>query len=239
MKLLAFLVFCLVSLLGQAQDVKTYIPPRAIEYAPVILEQERLYFPGITIPGYFFALFEHESCIHLKHSRCFSPTSELLTKREQGTGLTMITRAFNPDGSIRFDTLEDLKRNYKQQLKELSWGNIKQRADLQIRAGILLYKSNYDKLFTVEDEFQRYAMADSAYNGGYRDVNKGRMACGLAVGCDPDIWFDNTEQYIPKSTRPIYAGRSAKDINLHHVRDVMLTRLPKYQAMVAKLPQID
>lgn len=239
MKFLTFLLLFCVSLTGQAQNVRTYIHPRAIQYAPIILEETDRYFQDNEYRGYFFALIEHESCISLTHSRCFSPTAELNTKRELGIGFSQITKAYNADGSIRFDTLEDLKRNYKQQLKDLSWGNIKQRPDLQIRAGVLLHKGNYDKLFSIPDQFQRYAMADSAYNGGLRDVKKARLTCGLSTNCNPNIWFEQVERYSPKSTKLLYGNRSAKDINLHHVRDVMLTRLPKYQAFVNSLPKID
>ena len=212
-----------------AQDVKTYIPERAYQYLPVLDSEAKRIFPNGPETAYYGSLFEHESCLSLKHKRCWSPTSQLKTKREEGAGIIMLTRAYRTDGSLRFDKLREMADNYTTELKELSWSNVYQRPDLQLRAGILLTKENWDKLFMVEDLGGRIAMTDSAYNGGIRDVNRARVACGLKANCDPDLWFGNVETVLPKSTKPLYGTRSAKDINLHHVYDVLKVRLPKYQ----------
>lgn len=78
-------------------------------------------------------------------------------------------------------------------------------------------------------------MADSAYNGGIRDVIRSRTVCGLASGCDPNVWFNNVENYNVKSTKILYGKRSARDINNNHVRDVVITRAPKYLEEFKKL----
>lgn len=225
-------LFCILMLfptIALTQNVKTYIPKNAQKYLPIMVEEVNRILPNFPYPHYFGGLAEHESCISLTHSRCWSPTSRLKTSREEGAGIPQLTRAFHPNGKLRFDTLSDLRRQHKQELSELSWNNVYQRPDLQIRAMILLSKSNYDRLYEITDPIERVAMADSAYNGGLGNVNKGRRMCGLKAGCDPQLWFGHVE-YIPaRSTRPLYAGRSAQDINRHHVRDVILTRMPKYK----------
>lgn len=229
MKTIIAIVFLFYSLIGYTQSVKTYIPEKAYRYLPTIYEELDRIIPGFPYPYYVPALIEHESCISLKSKRCFDPTSELLTKREQGTGFFQLTRTFREDGSTRFDVLSDMKKRYQADLKELAWGNIKQRPDLQIRSGVLLIRENYKSFYMISDNFERVAMADSAHNGGKKDVMRSRTVCGLAKNCDPQKWFLNTEKYCVKSKKPLYAGRSACDINTHHPRDVMFTRMSKYK----------
>jgi hypothetical protein len=214
---------------GYTQNVKTYIPPRAFIYKATVEKEVKTYFPQLTEINYVPALIEHESCISLKHSRCWSPTSELRSKRERGLGLGMVTQAYREDGSLRFDTLSNLKAMYKTDLREASWDTLKERPDLQMRMIILLLKDDYSKLYNVTDPASRLHMTDNAYNGGVRDVQRARRSCGLASGCNPGIWFDNTERFSPKSLKVLYGSRSAKDISLHHTRDVFFTRLPKYK----------
>lgn len=93
-----------------AQNVATFIPPKALPLLPVLTAQVNELMPGFYSPHYFPALIEHESCISLTHSRCWSPTSQLKTAREEGAGLGQLTRAYNTDGSIRFDALADSRK---------------------------------------------------------------------------------------------------------------------------------
>lgn len=228
MKFLIFLCF-LIPGISLAQNVKTYIPPQAHEYFPILQTEIDRLFPDTNYPHYFPSLIEHESCISLKHSKCWNSKSRLKTAREEGAGLGQLTRTYRPDGTIRFDILQELKDRYKSELKELAWTNIYQRPDLQIRAMMLLSKQNYNALHSVKDEYQRFAMADAAYNGGLGGLQKERRACGLAKNCNPNIWFSNVERYCLKSKKVLYANRSACDINRHHVKDVMTIRLDKYR----------
>jgi len=212
-----------------AQNVNTYIPPKAYEYKDIIKKEIDTYFPDIPTPYYIPGLIEHESCITLKHSRCWSPNSELKSKRERGVGLGQLTIAYREDGSVRFDALADLVRVYRKELKELTWNNILERPDLQIRAIILMIKDNYNKLYDIPDKEVRLQFADAAYNGGLIGVLKERIACNLAKDCDSNLWFNNVERFCLKSKKPLYGNRSACDINRHHVRDVILVREPKYR----------
>lgn len=175
------------------------------------------------------SLIEHESCISLKHSRCWDPTSKLKTNREEGAGLFQITRAYTSTGKVRFDALEELRSKYYKELYELNWLNIYSRPDLQIRAGILKSKENY-KLFApyAANTIEALAFADAAYNGGVSGVNSERRACKLTAGCDPSRWFGHTELLCLKSKYALYGNRSACDINRHHVHDVINIRSNKY-----------
>ena len=210
-------------------DPKVYIPPQAYEYIPIIKKEVSQIFPDFPYPFYFGALIEHESCVSLLNKKCWNPSSELKTKRERGIGFGQVTIAYRDNGDVRFDTLTDLVKKHRDYLKDLSWNNIIDRPDLQIRAIILLYKDNYKHpAISRVPRIQRLAMADSAYNGGMRDVIKSRTVCGMTYNCDPNNWFNNVENNNVKSTRKLYGNRSARDINNHHVRDVILVRSTKY-----------
>jgi hypothetical protein len=230
MKFLLTVLFCVLTSNVTAAniDVKTYIPPQAFKYFDIIKDEQRKIIPDFPYTNYWAGLAEHESCISLTHKRCWSPTSQLKTKRENGAGLFQITRTFNPDGSIRFDVLSDMKKQHLD-LKELSWNNVLSRPDLQIRAMMIMSKTNYNMFNKVTSTYDRMAMMDAAYNGGAGSVKKRRLKCGLTKNCDPQLWFDNIENMVVKSTKPMYGGRSAQEINNHHVEDVLTTRMRKYE----------
>jgi hypothetical protein len=130
------------------------IPKKAFLYEGMIRSEIQKHMPELCeakIPEYIPSLIEHESCITLTHKRCWEPTSRLLSSREEGAGLGQLTRTFNEDGSIRFDSLSDLKRKYSLELKDLSWSTIYQRPDLQIRSLVLMSRDNYRSLYDVRD----------------------------------------------------------------------------------------
>ena len=228
MQWLAWLLV-VVSTAAQAVNVKTYIPPGAIKYMPIVKTETARLFPAFNGYSYYGALIEHESCISLTSSLCWNPASELKTSREQGVGFGQTTRAYDKSGRVRMDTLAYLRDRYTQELKELSWDNIKSRPDLQIRAIILLDKSNYDALYQIKDPYERRCMADASYNKGRGNVQADRRFCGLTKGCNPQKWFNNAENTCTSSKKAIYGTRSPCDIGKNHVRDVMLVRLPKYK----------
>ena len=207
----------------------TYIPPQAFQYFPIIEKETKFYLPGVRASPYMAALLEHESCISLKHSRCWNPTSRLKSAREEGAGLSQLTRAYRTDGSLRFDIITDLKRQNGEALKELSWANVYQRPDLQIRAAAILIRDNYKKLYVVKRPDYRLHFTDAAYNGGLGGVLKERQACGLKSNCDPQQWFGHVEHMCLKSKKALYGVRSACDINRHHVKDVFYTRRSKFE----------
>ena len=233
MKLFTFLLTLFMGLSAHAQtlSVRTHIPPQAFQYFPLIVKESNLHTPDIYHPAFYGALIEHESCLNLKHKRCWNPSSELLNSREQGVGFFQLTRTWNQDGTVRFDTLSDLRKQYMSDLRELSWLNVKQRPDLQIRSGILLTKNTIKALSQVKDPLERLYMVDTAHNMGIGRIAKDRRACGLAAGCNPQIWRNNVEKYCTASRKPMpqYGGRSPCDIGRNHSKDVIEVRLPKYR----------
>lgn len=210
-------------------DVTTYIPKQAYALLPIVKCERDNIMEDFPLPGYFGGLIEQESCIYLTHSKCWNPKSKLQTKRELGIGLGQLTKAYKKDGSLRFDSLTELRNRHLDELRELSWDNISTRPDLQIKAILLMSKGNYNRLYKVTDTYARIAMADAAYNGGLRGVNRDRRICGMTKGCDPNRWFDNVERYCSKSKRILYGNRNACDINREHVKSVMKLRRFKYK----------
>ena len=219
-----------------AQPVRTYIPKGAYTYRSTILKEQDTYFPKLPISAYTFSLIEQESCIHLTHKKCFNPESQLKTSREEGAGLGQLTRAYNKDGTLRFDSLQGIRLQYKQELKDLSWSNIYQRPDLQIRAMTLMVRDTYNNLQEIKDPKVRLQFTDAAYNGGLRDVRKERIACGLKAHCNPQLWFGHVEHITVKSTVPIYGTRTAHFINREHVENVFHVRLDKYTKFLSSTP---
>ena len=209
-------------------DVNTYIPKNATIYVPVVEKETQTTFPDIPRKGYFSALIEVESCVSLTNKKCWSPTATLATKRELGKGFGQLTKAYNADGSIRFDVVTALSKQYKD-LNELNWNTIESRPDLQVKAMIYLYKQGYNRLYAIQDPKVRMDFADAAYNGGVGGVIKDRTLCSLKKSCDPQIWFNNVEKTCSKSKKSIYGKRNACDINREHVGQVINVRLPKYQ----------
>ena len=221
------ILILLISFNSYAVDVKTYIPTAANQYLPTVKQEQILNWKDHPIPAQLPALIEHESCISLTHSRCWSPTSKLKTQREEGAGLGQITRAYTIDGKLRFDALEEIKNKHVS-LNEFTWENVYSRPDLQIRAVILKSKDNYNTLSVVTNPVERLQFSDAAYNGGLGGVQNERRACQLKSGCNPQVWKDNVEMVCLKSKKPLYGNRSACDINRYHVVDVTKTRTQKY-----------
>jgi hypothetical protein len=231
---LAIVVAALLGLFGRSAhaapaDPARHIPPRALALLPTVAAETAAHWPDVPSVAYVPALIEHESCLHLAHLRCWAPDAELRTSREQGVGLGQLTRAWHPDGSLRFDTLADLRAQHPA-LRDLTWSNLRAHPDLQVRAVVLLSRGNWRALSPlVTDPWERLAMTDAAYNGGLAGVQRERRACHIATACDPGRWWGHVEHHCSKSRQPLYAGRSACDINRHHVADVLRTRLPKYR----------
>lgn len=227
---LALVASALLGLFGSAAKAQTAPHARAVALAPVLQAEITRGWPDIPRREYVPALISHESCISYTHNRCWAPTSRLKTQREEGAGLGQLTRAWHPDGRLRFDALAEMRDRHPA-LRELDWATIYQRPDLQVRALVLMSRDNWRALAPVADPMERLAMTDAAYNGGLAGLQRERRACQLADGCDPGRWWGHVEHRCLKSRAPLYGTRSACDINRHHVGDVW-RRMPRYAGLV-------
>lgn len=229
--MMLLLLLSVIPLTAMAQNAKTYIHPRALEVLPTIQSEVDRFHPHLTTPWYYAGLAEHESCISLKHSKCWNGRSELKNDREQGLGLFQLSRAWDKQGRLRFDNLQEFRRKYPNELWELDWTTFRYRVDLQIRTAVIMVRDLEKGFMSVKNETERMKMVDSAYNGGASHVKRAREACQLSRGCNPHIWYRNVENHIPKSRAPDsrYGGRSMWAINTGHVKDVFETRMPKFK----------
>ncbi len=232
--IVAFLISTMWLLSGTAkagQCVDEVVKARP--YMPTLQAEQRAAWPDHPKPYLLASLAGHESgCPCMK--KCWEPEQQFKgkfkdtgTQREEGGGIPQATRAWRKDGSLRFDALQEMSDRHKE-LATLTWDNLYQRADLQMRFMVLMMRDNYQGLRVVRDPWQRLAFADAGYNGGMGGVQSERMACGVRAGCDPQKWFGNVDGVCLKSKAAMYGQRSACDINRHHVMDVLVVRAPKY-----------
>lgn len=211
---LALVSSALLGLFGRAAHAQG-IPPQAQPMLPVLQAEIRSAWPDHPQPAYFGGLVEHETACP-RPSQCWKPTAQLKTAREEGAGLGQLTRAWSPDGRLRFDALQEMRAAHPS-LVELDWATIYQRPDLQLRA--LVLKSRTD--WRAVGPAARVEFVDLAYNAGRGRVSQDRRACAMTAGCDPAQWAGHVERTCTASRAPIYGTRSACDISRHHVADVL------------------
>ncbi len=176
------------------------------------------------------AQVEKETCRTLTHKQCWSPRAELKTSRENGIGFGQATRAYNANGTIRFDKISELRAQHPKALKEWSWEN---RYDpvMQMRGLVLADATSFkrfSKLAATPMDAWRFTLA--GYNGGDGAVLQDRLRCTRVKGCDPKLWYGNVEIHSGKSRVKWNGyGESAYDINRGYVRRIE-TRAPAYKS---------
>lgn len=225
------IIFATVAGNANAQDVRTYIPAQAPQHLPTLRTLVAKHWPAMPTPWVLAGQIEKESCITLKHSRCWNATSRLKSAREEGAGMPMLTRTWRADGSLRFDALAELKAQHPA-LAAMTWGNVYQRADLQLLAVVLKNRDNHATFAAVPDYRDRLILATLAYNRGVGGVRAEMRACALKAGCNPHKWAGHVETTCTASRQPLYAGRSACDISRAYPLDVIDRRAPKYRGLV-------
>lgn len=216
------------------ENVRTFVPVNALTYAPILKSEQLKFWSSIPSPELLGGLVEQETCLSLTHSRCWMPSSKLKTSREEGAGLGQITRAYNKDGSIRFDALTELKTAHPTIFSEWSWDNVYDRPDLQLRAVVVKTNDDFKYLKVVSEEQERLKFTLAAYNGGRGGVQNERRACGLKDGCNPQIWFGNVEKTCLKSKAVLYGNKSACDINREYVNNIYNIRSQKYTKLMSQ-----
>lgn len=238
---IAFLGICIVlaALLltvastAKAQDVRTFVPQNAAALLPQLRRVQTDYWPQFPLPSYFGALIEQESCISLRHPRCWNSAAQLKTAREEGAGIGQFTRAWSASGALRFDAIAEVRALDPQGLKDFSWSTVYVRADLSLRAILVKVRDCYRRLDqqTTAEPADLVAFCDAAYNGGFGGLLQDRRLCALEPACDPQQWFGHVERFSAKSrTKWQGYGKSAFEINREHVENVLHLRRPKYRA---------
>ncbi len=210
-----------------AEDGSGFIPKGARLYAPELVKVGTRVWPNAPEPWTFAGQVEQESCISLKHSRCWNPRAELKTSREYGFGFGQITTAYRADGSERFNKFEELKKEYGS-LKTWAWAD-RYRADFQLQALVEMDKTLFTTFKDAVGVRDQWGFALSAYNGGKGGVLQDRVLCANTRGCNNLAWFGHVEHTSLKTRKvnPGY-GKSAFEINREYPRLILDTRREKY-----------
>lgn len=203
------------------------LPELAQIYAPLLVAQLGLMWPGMPLPSTLGAQVERETCVSLKSKGCWNPKTELKTDREYGFGLGQLT--ITP----KFNNFEAAK-TWDKRLASWKW---EERFDptKQIQALIAYDRNLFNQIRFGKTTNDRLAFTFSAYNGGYGGLVKDRQICAATPGCDKDVWFGNVELYSFRAKTKVKGyGQSFFDINRGYVRDIMEIRRHRYTFMDAK-----
>lgn len=199
------------------------IPELAVTLACLFLKEIRTHFPSFTTPSVMFGQVEKESR--------WKANATLRTSREFGAGLGQFTRAYNPDGTVRFDAAKEMREQFRVELAGWRDDNLYD-TNYQLRAVVLKNRTNYLRSAKAADHKEQTAFMLAAYNAGLGMVNRDRSLCANTPGCDPNKWFGNVEkQGFQSKTKWQGYGQSAFDITRSYVFDVMNKLAPKYVAI--------
>lgn len=197
------------------------LPPNALLHLPVLIQEYKGKWPTAPIPTAFAGQVEQETCISMKHKKCWSPYAELKTDREYGFGLGQITVTKS------FDNFKEAKK-LDSSLKDWQWEN-RYNAQYQLRTLVLMDKFNYGKFTWAANEDERMAFSLAAYNGGIGGVLSDRRVCGTVHSCDGSRWFGHVEHTSKKAKKPVSGyGKSFFEINREYVYNILHVRRFKY-----------
>lgn len=203
------------------------IPPGAVQYLPVLRDVQKTVWPTHPQPATLAAQVEQESCISLKHSKCWNPRAELKTSREYGFGFGQTTVAYNANGTERFNVFKELQMQ-DAVLRRWRWEDRFDPA-MQLRALLVKNKTGYDRITGSATHADHLAFSYAAYNGGMGGLLSDRRLCAGTRGCDDRVWYNNVERTSNKSRTAVHGyGKSFFAINREYVVNVMEVRRRKY-----------
>lgn len=220
------LALAAVCCIANGQESLPVLPKNAYTHMPVVIKSIDDLWPDLSMRSFIPSLIEQETCISLKHSKCWSTVAELKTAREYGFGLGQTTVAYYPDGRERFNVWRELRQKHPE-LRDWTWEN-RFSPEMQIKAIILKNRYNWGTLsFPIATERDKYAFLAVTYNGGstFRD----RQICKSIRSCDSSKWFGNVELYSVKSKIPAKGYKlSFFEISRKYPVNVLDVRRPKY-----------
>jgi hypothetical protein len=198
------------------------IPALAQVYLPMLMAVTTALWPTMPDPALLAAQVEQETCISLKHSKCWNPRAELKTSREYGFGLGQLTV------TPRFDNFKESK-GWDKTLAGWTWEN-RYDPEMQLRALVAYDRNLHRQVKAAATADDRMAFTFSAYNGGMGGVLKDRVLCGKTAGCDPAKWLGNVEHTSFRAKTSVKGyGKSFFAINREYVHNIMVVRSPKYR----------
>lgn len=204
------------------------LPPNAVKLLPELQKKIASKWPSYEYPWFLAGQIEQETCISLKHSKCWSPYAGLKTSREVGIGLGQLTIAYNKDGTERFNAFKDVRKLDR----DLADWAFEQRydADKQLLAVVVRDKFEYGKIAGAANSLEHSAFFFNSYNGGPGGMLQDRRLCKTVPGCDSSKWFGNVERtsYKSKVAAKGY-GKSFFEISREYPRNIIYVRSPRYK----------
>lgn len=203
------------------------IPKLAVALLPLLAVELGAMWPEFALRETFAGQIEQESCISLSHPRCWNPRVELKTSREYGFGLGQTTIAYNANGSERFNSFLEAKRQFRE-LKDWTW-DARFEPAYQMRTMILMDRKCWIGVPWAKDGYQRTALMLVCYNSGAGGIVKDRQLCRQVEGCDPDRWYGNIESHSLKARVAAKGyGKSFFEISREYPKNIQQVRAPKY-----------
>ena len=210
------------------------IPPQAMQYFPHLQVEAAETLRGEVAPAILASQVEQESCITLTHKRCWNPTVEFKTAREQGFGLAQITITYDKQGHEVMNRFKDLQR-LDPMLAQWKWDD-RFDARYQLRALAVGDRDCLPYALGATGE-EKVAMAMACYNGGAGSKKRkngltgDRIVCRATVNCDANRWWNNVELTSTKAKAPAPGYKvSFFQINRDYVRRILRERSTKYRA---------
>lgn len=214
------LLFALALCIGTVQAAET-VPANALQHLPTLRGVVEEHWADAPYRSVFAGQVEQETCVSLKHKKCWSPYAELKTEREYGFGLGQITVTKS------FDNFQ-AARKLDSSLKDWQWEN-RYNAEFQLRTLVLTDRFNFGKFSWASSDYERMAFALAAYNGGVGGVLSDRRVCSALPTCSPGSWFGNVEHTSRKAKVAAKGyGKSFFEINREYVRNILTVRSAKY-----------
>lgn len=225
--LLGFLLCTFVLICAYPVQAQT-LPANAKLYLPTLVEVQKDVWPAAPLPSFLGAQVQKESCITVKHPKCWNPHAELKTAREYGFGFGQTTVAYNTNGTERFNVFKEMQAS-DSVLSKWKWED-RFDAKMQLRALVVKNRIGYERIAGATNRVDHLAFSLAAYNGGMAGVLSDRRLCQARKDCNPDKWFGNVEFYSNKSRVAWHGyGQSAFEINRAYPVAIIFKLRPAYE----------
>lgn len=172
---------------------------------PAIQSEINTFWPNIPRREFPMGIVAQESLLRVN--------AKLKTHREFGCGIGQFTIAYNANGTVRFDALEETKRLDKS-LANWTWEDC-YNLTYQARGVILKLKSQHrDCSLVMANSDEALKCNAGKYNGGAGSVAKRIRSCRVTPNCNPKIWENNLALQCPQSKTKVEGyGESFCEIN--------------------------
>lgn len=185
--------------------VVSRLPGDSALLLPILKSEIDTYWPDIYLREFPAGVIDQESNWKMK--------AALRTSREFGCGLAQFTIAYNANGSVRFNALEETKALDK----SLSGWTLKDcyNERYQLRAVTLKLKLHAKQCDSMMiDSVNALKCAGGMYNGGAGSVAKRQRLCRAKAGCDFKVWDNHLDKQCPQSNAKVEGyGESFCQIN--------------------------